>query len=251
MKSFGFTDVEKWIEPQPWPATAVQVPRFQAHRGCWNASIKENSRESLVEAKRNHIFMCEVDVRLSKDSEVVLCHDEDLSRVWGVSQKVFELNYADLKKIGLVSLKEALLDENCCYRLNIELKSKQVLQDKLERMVAKVVQETQSEKRIYFSSFNPFSLWRIAQFLPQVPRALLVSDEDVPGNSLFLKKKWLAPFLSIHALHLKETMINEVDLKKYNRQRIPIALWTVNDTERALKFFEWGAWSVITDHVPK
>ena len=144
-----------------------------------------------------------------------------------------------------------LLDEQCCHRLNIELKSKQALQDRLERMVAQVVLQTRAQSRVYFSSFNPFSLWRISQYLPNVPRALLVSDESVPGNTVFLRKKLFAPFLSLHALHLKESMITEELLKRYNRQRIPVALWTVNETQKAFTYFQWGAWSVITDHVPK
>jgi glycerophosphoryl diester phosphodiesterase len=170
--------------------------------------------------------------------------------MFNTDQEVSDLSFSELSKLGVDSLSSALNDPKCCPCLNIELKSNNAVQDRLERLVSEVIKNSRAERRIYFSSFNPFSLWRMAQYLPHVPRALLVSDEPTPENNLFLRKKLLAPLIPLHALHLKESMITEEALKKYSMQRIPVAVWTVNSVDQALKYFRWGAWSVITDKVP-
>ena len=42
--------------------------------------------------------MLEMDVRLTKDNKLIVCHDEDLLRLCGDKRKVREVNFADLPK---------------------------------------------------------------------------------------------------------------------------------------------------------
>jgi glycerophosphoryl diester phosphodiesterase len=249
MSRFSVLEIDKWILPKPWPVEAVQVPRYQAHRGHWSEAIPENSLKSLIEAKRQGLFMSEIDVRLSRDGVPVLSHDRSLQRIFGINQNVSQLDFSELAKIGVDSLESVLQNPDCCQFLNIELKSTSAVQDKLERMVAQVIKKQKADRRVYFSSFNPFSLWRMANYLPQIPRALLVSDQLVQGNNIFLRKKILAPFIPLHALHLQETMISEEVLRKYSSQKLPIAIWTVSSAQKAETYFKWGAWSVISEGI--
>jgi glycerophosphoryl diester phosphodiesterase len=233
MSRFSVLEIDKWILPKPWPVEAVQVPRYQAHRGHWSEAIPENSLKSLI----------------SRDGVPVLSHDRSLQRIFGINQNVSQLDFSELEKIGVDSLESVLQNPDCCQFLNIELKSTSAVQDKLERMVSQVIKKLKADKRVYFSSFNPFSLWRMANYLPQIPRALLVSDQLVQGNNIFLRKKILAPFIPLHALHLQETMISEEVLRKYSSQKLPIAIWTVSSAQKAETYFKWGAWSVISEGI--
>jgi len=80
-----------------------------------------------------------------------------------------------------------------------------------------------------------------------VPRALLVSGEENPENSILLKKMLLAPMIDIHLLHLDQKIATSEELHFWRQKKMPVAVWTVNEKEHIEKFLKSGAVSVITD----
>ncbi len=133
------------------------------------------------------------------------------------------------------------------YLFNIELKTDSIAGTPLERKVSQLIVKYQMQSRVLVSSFNPFSLHRMSLFLPQVPRALLVTNEDNPKNNLALKELWLTPFLSFHMINFDQRMIDEDMAKRLKKYYIPFAVWTVNQKESANDYFRWGAQSIISD----
>lgn len=87
--------------------------RIIGHRGAAGLEL-ENSRSSIKKAKELGVDGIEIDVHLTKDGHLVLCHDADLSRVSSSNAKISSLTLAELKKIKLnngetvPTLKEAL-----------------------------------------------------------------------------------------------------------------------------------------------
>ncbi len=240
--------IENFIRVEPWPANALVLPRLQAHRGYWLGGAQENTLEAFRQARERGALMIECDVQLSKDLIPVLFHDEDLQRLAGRPEQVKNLTARELKEWAKApTLSEVLKDSACPRFVNIELKSKLKLDDPLERKVAQVVRAAKAENRVLFSSFNPFSLYRISLHLPDVPRALLVTQDDDPENHFLLKKMWLAPFLKFHLLHLDQHMVNEEKMNIWQKKKIPVAVWTVNGAPEIQKFLKMGAISVITD----
>lgn len=240
--------IERLISVEKWPNQALVLPRLQAHRGYWLGGAQENTLEAFREARKKKALMFECDVRLSKDQIPVLFHDEDLKRLAGRSERTQDLTAQELKKwAGAPTLREVLLDPHVPRFANIELKTKKKLDDPLERKVAEVVKSLKAENRVLFSSFNPFSLYRMSLHLPDVPRALLVTAEDDPENHVVLKKMLLAPFLNFHLLHLDHKMVDAKTLAFWSSQKVPVAVWTVNGTENIQKYLKMGAISVITD----
>jgi glycerophosphoryl diester phosphodiesterase len=83
------------------------------HRGAAGIA-PENTLESIKAAKRSKADAIEIDVRTTKDKELVVFHDESLLRMTGNPKQVSELSLQELKKIKLISgdniptLKEAL-----------------------------------------------------------------------------------------------------------------------------------------------
>ncbi len=242
--------IERFIIPEPWPTQALVLPRLQAHRGFWKEGAPENTLDAFRAAKRRGALMFECDVRLSKDQIPVIIHDADLQRIADRPDLVASLTAAELKQFAQVpSLQEILTDLSIPRFVNIELKSKEKLDDPLERKVAEVVKRVKATSRVLFSSFNPMSLYRISLHLPDVPRALLVTQENDSDNHIFLRRMWLAPFLRIHLLHLQYEMVTEASMKIWKQQRMPIAVWTVNGKEEIQKYQRLGVISVITDTV--
>lgn len=70
-----------------------------AHRGGSYDRI-ENTIESFQHALKNGTDLLEMDLQLTKDGIVVVCHDENLKRLCGVDANVSDLNYSELPKFA-------------------------------------------------------------------------------------------------------------------------------------------------------
>lgn len=248
-------ELEKWLDgkwlvnAETWPRGALSVPRLQSHRGFHITGIQENTLDAFREARAQGALMVETDVRLSKDQIPVLCHDENISRFSTFNDPVHFLTADELKeKANLTTLEELLRDTKSPRLVNIELKTKAIVEDPLERRVAEIVKATRSQSRILFSSFNPFSLYRIGLHLPDVPRALLVTPEQDEDNSLLLRKMFLAPLFSFHLLHLDQRLVTENSMRFWRRKKIPVGVWTVNGKENIQRYLQMGCLSVISDN---
>lgn len=237
-----------WL-PLQWPQGGLSLPKRQAHRGFRpQASIQENTLEAFRLARQQNAPMIECDVHLAGDGEVVVFHDSDLSRLAGSPDRVDTLSAEELKRrANAPTLREVLTDSGVPSLVNIELKWSQVSGGALERAVVEVVRETRSEGRIVFSSFNPFVLRRLAKLAPEVPRALLVTERASKGNSIYLRKAWLAFHARPHLLHLDDPMITPLRMERWRERGIPIVAWTVNDARRAEELVAMGVQSIISD----
>jgi len=98
----------------PW--FARPGPRVLAHRGLLPADaegIAENSFAAVAAAHAAGAAYVESDCHLTADGEVVLFHDDDLSRVTGDPRPVADVPLAELERLmadigGLITLRQAL-----------------------------------------------------------------------------------------------------------------------------------------------
>jgi glycerophosphoryl diester phosphodiesterase len=240
--------IQKLVSAEPWPKGALAIAQYQAHRGfCKNGAV-ENTLVAFRQARQNGFLMCECDCQLSKDKIPIVFHDTDLKRLGAESILVKDLTAAQLKeKVQAPALFEVLTDFQVPPLLNIELKTNVKFDEALERKVAELIERTRTQHKVMFSSFNPFSLWRIANYLPEVPRALLVSPELSSENKRALREMWLAPLLKIHMLNLQFEMLNDSTIDFWCEKNMPLSAWTVNDSQIAKQLLKKGVLSVITD----
>lgn len=231
----------------PWPGN-FPLPQFQAHRGYWVEGGRENSLEAFRKAKQLGFQMCELDVQITKDLIAVVYHDRNLKRFHGINKKISKMTLAEFKKItNAPTLKEVLSDSSLTDYFNIEIKSLYLIEDPLVTVVSQVIMETKAENRVLISSFNPWCLIKLKSILPQVPRALLVTQESAQWNLMYLKKMWTAPLVEPHILHLDHQMLDDKTLTRMIQKETPLAVWTVNDKARADELLNAGVWSIITD----
>lgn len=232
----------------PWPTNGIKPPPYQGHRGYWKEGAQENTIESFEAAAYRGLPMVEMDVRLSRDRIPVVFHDSDLKRLAGLEKNVETCLARDLREWAKApTLEEVLLSAAVPKYLNIELKTSSVFSGVLEEKVAELINKYQAQDRVLFSSFNPLALWRLSHYLPEVPRALLATEEKEPGNRIYLRRLWLAPYVRIHALHLDYHYVDIEQLQRWKRRNIPVALWTLNEKNKAEAYLEAGALSIITD----
>ncbi len=75
------------------------VPLAIAHRGDPVAE-RENTLPAFTAAVREGADMVELDLRRTRDGEIVVLHDATLTRLWGDGRKVADLELAEVRAIG-------------------------------------------------------------------------------------------------------------------------------------------------------
>jgi len=85
----------------------MKKSKIIGHRGAAGLAL-ENTATSIKRAISLGVDAIELDLRLSKDDKLVLCHDSDLVRVANNTGKVRSMDLADLKKISLIDGSEIL-----------------------------------------------------------------------------------------------------------------------------------------------
>jgi len=75
------------------------VPLAIAHRGDPVAE-RENTLPAFTSAVREGADMVELDLRRTRDGEIVVLHDATLSRLWGDGRNVADLDLAAVRQVG-------------------------------------------------------------------------------------------------------------------------------------------------------
>ena len=170
---------------------SLPSPVVFAHRGA-SAHAPENTLAAFNLAVSQDAPVIEFDVQLSADGTVVVFHDCSVSRTTDGSGRIRQLTLNELKSlhagasfgsaypdIKIPTLNEVFNDLNSDIYLNIELKNLNSPLDSLPAKVAIIVQDHHANNRVLISSFNPIALRRMGQYLPTVPRGLLLHK---PGH---------------------------------------------------------------------
>lgn len=176
-----------------------------AHRGLHTEDkvIPENSLPAFERAAHAG-YGIELDVRLTKDGQVVVFHDDTLDRVCGVNARVDELTYGDLIELRLCGtderiplLSDVLETVNGRAPLMVELKGSKRCGD-LCRKTAALLAEYRGP--VCVGSFDPFALAWFRFHAPKYLRGQLAAPReeygDRPGILAFLLSHTLLNMVS-------------------------------------------------------
>lgn len=198
---------------------------MQAHRGYCVNGAPENSLSSIIAAFELGYEMAEFDVRLTADNVCILFHDSMLKNI-----KIRNMPLQTIRsQIEITTLQDVFewLVKTRNFKLNIEIKSRDVVQFALEKQVAALIRKFGLERRVLVSSFNPFSLYKIRMFCPKVYRAILLTLGKDHGNNIFTRSLLLNYLCRPHILNLRFADYSE--RFRILAKTIPVVLWTVND----------------------
>lgn len=201
------------------------LPKLQSHRGYCVDGAVPNTLTSIKAAYELGYEMVEFDVRLTADKICILFHDSDLN-----GMKIKSSTLHALRNHLTISTLEDVFEWFTSvkkFKLNIEIKSRDIIDFALEKEVARLIRKFNLETRVLVSSFNPFTLYKIRMFCPDVYRALLLTLSEEHGNNFFTRSLLLNFLCRPHMLNLRYSDYTE----KYQllAQEVPVVLWTVND----------------------
>jgi glycerophosphoryl diester phosphodiesterase len=147
-----------------------------AHRGLHGDGAAENSMSAFRRAVENG-YGIELDVRLSRDGELVVFHDTTLDRVTGVSGRVDSKDYSELKDIQLSGTEDTVPLFSDVLRL-VDGKVPLLVELKEEAgkycVTEKTLEILADYKGAYIiESFNPLALGRVKKRSPEILRGIL------------------------------------------------------------------------------
>ena len=204
--------------------------RIWAHRGC-SMAYPENTLPAFeAAAKLTNVTGIELDVQLSKDGEIVVFHDESVSRVTDGDGRIADLTLQELRELRfkhdnsqtfIPTLREVLerLKPYCVQRgllINIELKTGVIHYRDIEKMTVSLVKDLGMQDYIVYSSFWPESLRLIKQYDPNSETGMLAGYlSDCINGAREVNADALHPWIGAIDCNVPEEM-RQFPVRAYN-----------------------------------
>ena len=200
------------------------------HRGIVSKKYKENLLKSFKQSFRRG-YGIETDIHATKDHEFICFHDFTLNRIFNKKDSVKNLNYSQIKKMGIQNknpvplLKDLLKTSKNKHPLFIEIKpifSKPLLK--------KLLKETSKFSKCTFISFKHKNIYNLLKlksnlkvglsFAPPVSiKSIIKKSNNKKINCLIMDKFYLKS-KSIQDLKIKKyfyTVKTKLEFNKFNK----------------------------------
>ncbi len=218
------------------------LKRPLAHRGLHDERCDENSL-SAFKAAVEHGYGIELDVHLMKDGTLAVVHDNDLSRVAGLTRCISEMTKADLEQTSLLLSKEKIptLDQvlevvEGRVPLLIEMKVDGDFNPQLPQSILKLLEKYPMTNNIAIESFNPYAIrWLSKNHAKEYPYGQLISLglENLGGFAAWMFRSLNIRFISKPSFIAFD--INFMPYKKLRRLRrrgMTVISWTIDSEDK-------------------
>tara|TARA_Y100001973_G_C5168394_1_gene317561 strand:+ start:530 stop:1309 length:780 start_codon:yes stop_codon:yes gene_type:complete len=235
-----------------------QKPLIIPHRGGSNI-VPENTLHGLQMVISEGFTHFETDLRMSKDGEIFLHHDDSFNRTTDVEGKVKDFNWSEIKNINagyefyknnnlsgytttFVRLEDAL-SMSKVLKFNLDLK-----ETGLAKKVVEIVLSLNAQNRVLVSSFSPS---RLDEFLLESNGQIVTSGtfrENAIARFLPIKKRNFqvqalqAPFKWKGMQIYSKKLVNFCKLNN-----LQLHIWTVNSINNLKICLDLGCDGIITD----
>jgi glycerophosphoryl diester phosphodiesterase len=209
------------------------------HRGA-KAYAPENTLKSFEKAIEIGVDAVELDVRNTKDNQLVVIHDADVKRTTNGEGLVGEFTLKEIKNLStegeerIPTLKEALdfLDKKV--KVFVELKEAGV-----EEQVLAIVHEKGLEKNVV-----------IVSFLEEALRKVRELDKDVETGLIYAKhKNPLQAALDLKANYLLALyrFMHTANVLKAHQNGLKVVVWTINNPAEVEEYTKKGVDGITSD----
>lgn len=232
-----------------------------AHRG-YSGKYPENTMLAFEKALEYGAEGLEIDIQLTKDGEVVICHDEQIDRTSNGKGYIKDLTLAELKQYTfnnqmdgleeedaekikiptLIELLDWMMDTQLL--LNIEFKTSYFDYQGIVAKTIDLVKERNLEDRIFFSSFNHHTLKEVKALDERLECGFLtVANLLNPGE--YCQQYKVEHY---HPLYTSLLLTPEV-IEDCKANGININTYTVNDAEVIKQLLNLEVGGIITNEV--
>ena len=215
----------------------IYTPKIYAHRGASNAA-PENTMAAFELAKDMGADGIELDVVLTKDSEIVVIHDDSIDRTSNGKGVVEDMYYSDLKKLDFGSWKNEqfkgepipLLNDVCKLvkdsniLLNIEIKPT-VKSDEIEDKIISMIKSYDIVNQIIISSFNHYCLRSIKKKFSDVETGILYQ------SGIIKAARYARHTVKADGIHPHKYAVLKETVKCAAMNNMKIRPWTVDSPD--------------------
>lgn len=226
-----------------------------AHRGSLTEA-PENTIPAFQKAINHGTRALELDVQLTKDNQLIVCHDHKLTRFSPNSKKLIkdytlrEIKEIDVgvffseeyEGIALPTLDEVL---NICpddLILNIEIKNIPVLYDGIEEILLNCLWNKNRFHNIIISSFDHVALKNIQQLTTKIPLGMLFHYRLL-NTWEYVKNSGL----DISSIHPNQVYVDKIFVENCKSLGYKVYPYTVNSLERYEELVEFGVDGVFSN----
>jgi glycerophosphoryl diester phosphodiesterase len=210
------------------------------HRGA-KGRKPENTISAIKFAIDSGADIVEVDVRSTKDGELILLHDPDFKRVSGKDVSPSQLDLIEIKRgitvygEPVATLEEAIITVKDKVGLFVEIKEKNTVENVLNK-----IKKFRYEKQTAVISFYEDAIFEAKKLNPDITTGLIYSEP--PGKIIEAKKLgadivlpgyWLATEKAVRFAH---------------KMSLKVVSWVVNDEEHLKQAFSRKIDAVATDY---
>jgi glycerophosphoryl diester phosphodiesterase len=198
-----------------------------AHRGLWDERRTENGLQAFAAAQEQG-YAFELDIHLTKDQQLLVCHDDELQRTTGKSGIIEELTLEEIKKNyrlrdgeEVPSLAEVLALDHETVPIVVELKVHKGNYKPLAKKAKEVLKKSIVDpKNIWMISFDPRALLAMGH---RYVRGLLVCKEHL----------WTLKLRHLYeSLDMEDALVSEKRVVAF-RKHHPINVWTIQESAQA------------------
>lgn len=229
-----------------------------AHRGASNLA-PQNTLAAFKKAVEINADGVETDVHLTKDGEVVLCHNYEIDETSNGTGKICDMTLEQLKSFDFGSKfsreyadeKIPTLNEflDCCRELKkiiIEIKTPENGYDLVDKTV-KTVKDAGLLDKTVFSSFSNDVLSRCKTIDQSAKTAMLFDVRTSFAMDIIDDPYSFCKQNNVDELHPIIFFISEEFVKKCSENSIGTYFWTINDAGSKGDLLKLGITGIITD----
>ena len=214
-----------------------------SHRGRTSRKSADNTLASVNDAIELRVEMVEVDIRQTKDSQIVCFHDPDIH-----GDLIRDLDYSEIieKDSQIPTLEQVLWSAKGKIGIEIELK-----EPGYELEVVSIARDYFNYDKFVLKSFHPQVVERVKEIDQKIFAGLLV------GSAFSLEQLFFTLKEAFTCTNFKQTNADFISpyykifeagwFSRFTRNNVPVQVWTVNDIESIRTLINQQVHSIITD----
>ncbi|MBI3353382.1 MAG: glycerophosphodiester phosphodiesterase [Nitrospirae bacterium] len=197
-----------------------------AHRGS-SGNAPENTLSAFRLAIKQRADMIELDVHQTRDSHIIVLHDEYLKT--GILKKrlIKDMTLKEIREINknIPTLKQVLMLIKEKIRLNIEIKHSSGYYPDIERNVYSLLKK---ERMLFDTIISSFDIDCLKKFRK-------ISDDIIIGF-LYNKKDWRKALkqskdLKAYSFHVSDKILSKEIVDKVHKSGMRLFVYTINDED--------------------
>jgi len=225
-------------------------PVIVAHRGA-SSLAPENTMAAVYKALELGIPWVEIDVHRTRDSVLVILHDETLDRTTNGKGEVARKRLNELAELDagswfgpefagepIPTLEEVLLACKDKAVVLIELKGART-----EKLTVELVRELDMTDQVIIQSFDHQAVAKAKTLAPEIPTFILVRQDN---NAQGLVNT--AKFYNADGIGIRRNLLTPELIVLAHEESLVIIPWTVDDPTEMKEFLQLGVDGIITNY---